>query len=251
MGKKYPWRSPQRATYASANEATNFDQGRVMTRVILVVEGQTEEAFVNQVLAPELSSKQVYVTATRIMTSQSAHKMYKGGFVNFAHLERDISRLLSSDKNRYVGCMVDLYRLPTSVPGYAQSNAQGNAYAKVQLLHQIWLQHFGSPRFIPFVQLHEFEALLYADPQATQLVTGSTNAVLTMTQALAQVGGNPELVNQTPAGAPSMRLLAAFPGYQKVVHGVQIAQQVGLQNIQQKCIHFKTWFDQLSALPAL
>ena len=51
--------------------------------------------------------------------------------------------------------------------------------------------------------------------------------------------------------APSMRLLAAFPGYQKVVHGVQIAQQVGLQNIQQKCIHFKTWFDQLSALPAL
>jgi hypothetical protein len=222
-----------------------------MTRVILVVEGQTEEAFVNQVLAPDLSLKQIYVTATRIMTSQSAHRMYKGGFVNFAHLERDVSRLLASDQKRYVGCMVDLYRLPNSVPGYMQCNAQANGYAKVNLLHQIWFNHFQSPRFIPFVQLHEFEALLYADPQAAQFVTGSNAAMTAMTQALVQVGGNPELVNQTPDGAPSKRLLAAFPGYEKVVHGVQIAQHVGIQNIQQKCAHFKTWYDKLSALQAL
>lgn len=216
-----------------------------------MVEGQTEEAFVNQVIAPALSLKQVYVTATRIMTSQSAHRMYKGGFVNFAHLERDVARLLASDQKRYVGCMVDLYRLPQTVPGYAQAKTYSNAYDKVKWLHQEWSIYFNSLRFIPFVQLHEFEALLYADPQSAQIVTGSNQAANAMSKALAHFDGNPELVNETPDGAPSKRLIAAFPGYQKVVHGVQIAQQVGLQNIQMKCSHFKTWYDRLSTLPVL
>jgi Domain of unknown function (DUF4276) len=185
------------------------------------------------------------------MTSQSAHRMYKGGFVNFAHLERDVSRLLASDQKRYVGCIVDLYRLPQTVPGYAQAKTYANAYDKVKLLHQEWSTHFNSCRFIPFVQLHEFEALLYADPQSAQIVTGSSQAANAMSRALAYFDGNPELVNETPDGAPSKRLIAAFPGYQKVVHGVQIAQQVGLQNIQMKCSHFKAWYDQLSTLPIL
>lgn len=222
-----------------------------MTRVILVVEGQTEETFVNKVLTPALSMEGIYVTATRIMTSQTATQKFKGGLVNFAHLERDVSKLLASDQRRYVGCMVDLYKLPNTAPGYEAAAEQNDAYAKARTLQNSWTAHFANPRFIPYVQLHEFEALLYANPDAALAVTGHTALATKMHEALAQVGGNPELVNQTPAGAPSKRLLAAFSGYEKVVHGVQIAQEVGLHVMREKCTHFAAWYAQLASLSAL
>lgn len=216
-----------------------------------MVEGQTEEAFVNEVLRPELSLRGVYVTATRITTSRNAHRVNKGGFVNFEHLERDVKRLLSSDQNRYVGCMVDLYRLPKNVPRHSDALAYSDPYEKVRFLEQALGSHFGSNRFIPFVQLHEFESLLYSDPESTKGVTGNVHLSIAMVSALAQVDGNPELVNETPEGAPSKRLTAVFPKYQKVVHGVQIAKIVGLQNMRMKCSHFSAWVDQLAGSPAL
>lgn len=222
-----------------------------MKRILLVVEGQTEEAFVNQILVPALAVHQVYTSATRIITSQTVHRTYKGGFVNFEHLARDVSRFLKADTRRYVGCMVDLYRLPSSVPGYEFAQSRADAYQKVEALHTAWSGHFDSERFVPFVQLHEFEALLYADPDAAKTVTGGTNVTAAMKVALAEANGNPELVNQTPEGAPSKRLMTAFPRYQKVLHGVQIAQHVGLEKMLAQCAHFKAWYDTLLALPSL
>ena len=81
--------------------------------------------------------------------------------------------------------------------------------------------------------------------------TGRQQLVKAMEEALLQVDGNPELVNQTPAGAPSKRLLAAFSGYEKVLHGVQIAQEVGLHAMREKCAHFAAWYAQLASLQAL
>lgn len=219
-----------------------------MKRVIIVVEGQTEEAFVNQVLAPDLGTKQIYATATRITTSRNTRAVHKGGFVNFDHLNRDVTQLLSQDQHCYVSCMVDLYKLPSSVPGYEAAQELADAYAKVQFLEQALASHFNSTRFIPYIQLHEFEALLYADPDAAGRVTARSFVAQMMNKALLQAHGNPELVNQTPTGAPSKRLLAAFDPYEKVVQGIQIAQLVGLATMKAKCAHFKSWYDQLAAL---
>jgi Domain of unknown function (DUF4276) len=221
-------------------------------RLIVVVEGQTEEAFVNQVLSPALANNALYVSATRITTSRTAHKVYKGGFVNFSHLERDVQRLIAQDQGCYVSTMVDFYRLPSSVPGYAAAMLLTTPYAKVNVLHSHFRAHFqNSPRFLPYVQLHEFEALLYAKPAEADLVTGSDRLSSMMTAAVTASGGNPEMVNETPQGAPSKRILAAYPGYEKVLHGVQIAGRVGLQNMLNQCNHFKSWHDQLVALPVI
>ena len=122
-----------------------------MTRVVLVVEGQTEETFVNQVLAPALSLAGIYITATRIMTSQTATQKFKGGLVNFEHLDRDVTKLLNSDQRRYVSCMVDLYKLPNTAPGYEEAAAQKDAYAKAEVLQNSWTAHFANQRFIPYV----------------------------------------------------------------------------------------------------
>ncbi len=222
-----------------------------MTRVLLVVEGQSEEAFVNQVLAPALGEQQVFLTATRITTSRTAHRSFKGGFVNFAHLERDVARLLVADSSRYVGCMVDLYRLPSTAPGYQQTTGMTDPYQKVGHLHQAWGEHFVSARFIPYVQLHEFESLLFADPSAAAEVTGNNGLPAAMLKALAQFHNNPELINQTPEGAPSKRLLSAYGGYEKVIHGVQLAQRIGLSTMKSKCEHFNSWYARLLALPPL
>ncbi len=223
-----------------------------MRRVIIVVEGQTEEAFVNRVLAPTLAGNALYASATRITTSRTAHKVYKGGFVNFSHLERDVNQLLKQDQHCYVSTMVDFYRLPNSVPGYAVAMSQVSPYDKVNALHQHFKAHFqSSPRFLPYVQLHEFETLLYANPAVAASVTGMAVLSAMMNAAIAGSGGNPELVNQTPQGAPSKRILATYSGYEKVVHGVQIASGVGLQTMLNQCAHFKSWHDALLALPVI
>jgi len=222
-----------------------------MRRLILVVEGQTEEAFVNQLLAPALAEHALYATATRITTSRNAHHVYKGGFVNFAHVERDISLLLKSDSRRYVGTMVDLYRLPNTVPGYATASEKPDPYAKISTLEAEWFNHFGSSRFVPLIQLHEFEALLFSDANGAVQSTGFAGLGIAMSAALAEAQDNPELVNQTPTGAPSKRIAAAYPAYQKVVHGIQIAQHIGLPAMLQRCTHFSQWYARLLKLPQL
>jgi Domain of unknown function (DUF4276) len=223
-----------------------------LRRVIVVVEGQTEEAFVNSVLAPALAENALYASATRITTSRTAHKIYKGGFVNFSHLERDVNQLLRQDQRCYVSTMVDFYRLPNSVPGYAVAMNKASPYDKVSTLHQHLKTHFqSSPRFLPYVQLHEFEALLYANPAVAASVTGMAGLSAMMNAAKMDSAGNPELVNQTPQGAPSKRILATYPGYEKVLHGVQMARGVGLQSMLNQCAHFKSWHDSLIALPVI
>ena len=53
-----------------------------MTRVYIVVEGQTEESFVNEVLAPALASRRVYLYPVLLGG--------KGGRVNYARVQEDI-----------------------------------------------------------------------------------------------------------------------------------------------------------------
>lgn len=216
-----------------------------MKRLFIIVEGQTEESFVNEVLTPHLRSMvspALDIRATLITTNQS--KNSKGGFVNYQHLRNDAKRLLKQ-QDVIVSMLVDFFRCPTSLPNYSQWSKLSSRVRQVEAAEQAIAKDINDYRFIPYIQLHEFEALLFSSAKAFQGYF-DYNELLEV-QRIIQQYPNPEDINTTPEGAPSKRLLSIKPSYDKVDDGNIIALELGIQQILAKCPRFKSWVDNLIA----
>ena len=59
--------------------------------------------------------------------------------------------------------MVDLYHLPHDFPGYDGGMARPTGWEQADALERSLLEAIGDPRFIPYLQVHEFEALVLTD----------------------------------------------------------------------------------------
>ena len=134
-----------------------------MIRLNILVEGITEEIFVNEVLAEHLGDFQVYTFASRITTNKA--KGIKGGLGSYVKVKNDINRWLSQDKNQDVRftTMFDLYALPNDFPAFEQINQLSDGYRIVDLLEIAFANDINDSRFIPYIQLHEFEALIFTN----------------------------------------------------------------------------------------
>ena len=105
-------------------------------------------------------------------------------------------------------------------------------------------------RFIPHLELHEYEGLLFSDPQA--FANGINQAHLARHfQEIRDEFDSPEDINDDPTSAPSKRVLAAYPSYQKVIEGTIAAQSVGIPIIRRECQHFREWLETLEELDGL
>jgi len=120
-------------------------------------------------------------------------------------------------------------------------------YDRVVILEQKMAEDIGDSRFVPYIQLHEFEALILADPK--QLDWEYLEHDIPINNLVSMVGSqNPELINDSPETAPSKRILNEIPEYDKVGAGVAVAEQIGLPMLRQKCRHFADWLAQLEQL---
>jgi len=137
-----------------------------MIRLHVVAEGQTEEAFVNSVLQPALADHGVIVTAHQITTSHSRGRIYRGGFLQYAHLRKDLALWMRQDQNRDARftTMVDLYRIPPDFPGARTATGVRDPHERVRLLEASLSDDIQDRRFLPYIQVHEFEALLFSEP---------------------------------------------------------------------------------------
>ena len=222
-----------------------------MIRLHCIVEGQTEEAFVNQVLAPHLALYQVFADARCVETSRDrrAGKVYKGGITNYAKVQKDMMAWVAEDKGADVRftTMFDLYALPNDFPGYQHSLQEQDAYRQVEQLEIELARDINDRRFIPYIQLHEFEALILAQPSALDWEYLEHESAI---QNLVNMVGtqNPELINQGHETAPSKRILKEIPEYDKVTSGVSVAECIGLDTLRQKCAHFDQWLTKLERL---
>jgi len=93
--------------------------------------------------------------------------------------------------------------------------------------------------FIPFIQLHEYEAYLLSDISRLEFFGVSAKAIAKLTQVVDAVG-TPELIDDGPHTAPSKWMTPAAPDYEgaKPVIGQQAAQLIGLTRIRACCPHF-------------
>ena len=221
-------------------------------RLHCIVEGQTEEAFVNQVIRPHLAERLIWVNARPVLTSRKRGVKFGGGFRSYAQPHNDIRQWLNQDRNddaRFT-TLFDLYRLPNDFPGYACARVLADPYAKVEMLEDSLGKDIKDERFIPYLQLHEFEALLFADPRKLEMqFENRGNAIERLSEQTDEVG-NPELINEGQETAPSKRIIAQIPAYAKMKSsaGPIVAQHIGLPCLRSACRHFGDWIDRLEKL---
>lgn len=103
-------------------------------------------------------------------------------------------------------------------------------------------------RLIPFVQVHEFEAILFSDPSCFRYQFPESSDAIGKLHVIRARFESPEHIDDGPATVPSKRILDLFPDYEKPVAGMLIAQRIGLAAIRRECLHFGEWFDTLISL---
>ena len=107
---------------------------------------------------------------------------------------------------------------------------------------------FDQNRFLPYVMMHEFEALLFSDCAAFGRGIGRPDLDGNF-QEIRDAFGNPEEIDDSPETAPSKRVERLVRGYQKPLLGTLAALEIGLGTIRRECPHFGSWLDQLEHLP--
>ena len=213
-----------------------------MSRVLVFVEGQTEETFVRDLLVPYFSRLGIYLTPILAQTSPG----HKGGIVSYGKVKHQLTRLCRQDQGAYVTTMMDYYGLPNDFPGL--DGRVADAHEQVVRLELALQQDIDAPNFIPNLMLHEFEALLFSAPEkfAEWL---DDQALLAPMAAIRGAFATPEHINNSPQTAPSKRILTLVPHYKKTVDGPLIAEDIGLDAIRAQCPHFNNWIERLLALP--
>ena len=221
-------------------------------RLHIIVEGQTEETFVNSVLREHFAPLDIWVYARCVLTSRRGGKKYRGGVVNYQQCLRDINQWLKQDResDARFSSLFDLYRLPSDFPGYKKARGAQDPYEKVDILENALGAAVGDRRFVPHLQLHEFEALLFCDPSQLGTQFDEREVGIKSLADTALQFGNPELINDRPDRAPSKRIIAAIPEYEarKASAGPIVAQHIGLQELRRQCRHFDEWVNTLEAL---
>jgi len=236
-------------------------------RVLAVVEGATELSVLNSAVAPHLGSLGVYLYPK--IVGRPGHK--GGVYRSFESVAKEIVTLFKQEPHAAVTTFFDFYAMPESWPGVKEAKemkkngrptgeiatAVENAWAGVITKET---EDFAPPTsFIPYVQMHELEALLYAGPKEMAEVFIRPELEQTFAQAVKECGGCEE-INDRPEYAPSKRIEGVFSSYRKGrdknksedrrPHAPIITQRIGVPRIRQACPHFDQWLQRLEQLQA-
>ncbi|EHQ36077.1 DUF4276 family protein [Methanoplanus limicola] len=216
-------------------------------RLKIICEGQAEETFVSKVLYDKLALKGIYCIPFRLITSVKS-KTYRGGIVSYAKAKKDILRALN-EKEAYVTTMFDYYKLSKDFPGKDEASGINDPYGKVEIIENSMAEDIGDRRFIPYIQLHEFESLLFSDIDSIDRVMKlSSGTKINELRSVISAFQNPEGINDGENTAPSKRLIRLYPSYQKITDGVLIADLVAAGKMRDKCRHFNGWLDKIENL---
>ncbi len=229
-----------------------------LIRLHFLVEGQTEEGFVNNILSPALQAANVFADAHRITTGRHHGRVFRGGLTDYEQLARDLVLWMKQDQNEesWFTTMVDFYALPNSFPGRLTSPAASTprdvvAHLESEFANDIRRRLNGLPisqRLIPYIQLHEFESLLFSDLRGFREAFPGKPDFIKKLSAVRKKFDTPEDINNDPLTAPSKKILGLLPDYQKPVAGLLIAERIGLETIRRECPHFDQWLTRLLSL---
>jgi hypothetical protein len=205
------------------------------------VEGTTEKIFINKILKPYLCKKNVDIAVTVLSTS----KKQKGGDIKFSRAKNEIITHLKQRNRTYVTTMIDYYALK-EWPGLEEIKAKKSNMIQssiANILETSCKNAIGNicnadNRFIPYIAMHEFEALLFSNPE---ILAKHINIERDLIDRILIKCGEPEAINNSPQTAPSKRLESLYPSFRKTVTGIAIAEEIGIDTMREKCPLFNTW----------
>ena len=222
-----------------------------MAELVVCVEGKTEAVFVRDLISSHLSMYGI-TTIPRYLGKT------RGGIRKWEAVSKDLKNEIRGGK--MVTTMFDYYGLPNDWPGRATSTtvpmAERASHIQLAIIEHLKTElgaSFQESRFVPYIQLHEFEALLFSQPAvlAQELATRSNSdpaSLLKQIEAIMAECKKPELINDSPQTSPSHRLVNLVRNYNKVLFGNAIAAQIPLDTMRQECPHFDSWIRSLEQL---
>jgi hypothetical protein len=225
-----------------------------MPRLLVHVEGETEETFVNELLGPYLVANGYERVSARLI-GNARQRERRGGIRAWSAVREDILRHLKEDGGAVATTMVDFYALPATGgkgwPGRATASGKPTAQ-KGDIVEEGMLEDivaamggsFNAKRFVPHVMVHEYEGLLFSDCDAFGRGIGRSDLSPSF-HAIRNQFGTPEDINDSVDTAPSKRVLALVPGYQKPLLGTLAALEIGLDRIRNECPRFASWLARL------
>ncbi|MBI5154223.1 DUF4276 family protein [Candidatus Poribacteria bacterium] len=220
-----------------------------MTRLHILTEGPTELGFFERIVFPSLHSHGISPSV-----SLTGYAKRTGGDVRFARVRDHVLRLLKHDPGLYCATFYDYYGMGKDFPGketIAAGDSTGTRYGKLtRSMHEQILAELpglNPRRFLPHFRMHEFEGLLFSDPDRAASAIGGEELRIAMTAPLRECG-SPEEIDDSPGNAPSKRLLRMLPGYNKPQLGLLAAAAIGLDVMRRECPLFNAWIASLLAL---
>jgi len=227
-----------------------------MRHLYLYVEGQTEQTFANNVLRPHLYQFDVSLDGAILAEiGRKKQQKFRGGVTRYITFKRGLTNLLKQHNRPEVtiSTMIDLYALPDDFPGWAEAEkmridpTKRVIHLEKELAGDI---NPDSTHFIPYIQLHEYEALLFVDPSKMEHFYSEHPNQIAELRKIADGNPNPELIDDGKHTAPSKRIIAHLPDYDgaKLVVGPQVAERIGLAALRAKCPHFDQWVKSLEQL---
>jgi hypothetical protein len=222
-----------------------------MKRGLVLVEGQTEERFVNECLGPHFATRDLFLMATVVKTKRVVGAAdFEGGVTSHGQVRRDLGLLLRDSDASVITTLLDYYALPSDFPGM-RDRPNGFAGQRVVHVETAWAATVGDRRFVPHLTLHEFEAWVYADPSRLEpWMFDDDERVIPGIAAVAAAHRSPEDIDEGDATAPSKRLRRVFTSYQKALHGPLAVSAIGIESIRAACPHFAAWLQRLEILAA-
>jgi hypothetical protein len=220
---------------------------QAMKKILILVEGQTEETLVKRILYPYLETRHVYCTPKVITTKPvKSGPNFKGGITSYDKVKKEIRLLLQDSSADVVTTMIDFYGFSNLVP-FKKSIRGRSCFERVNSLEKLFKRNIDSTRFIPYLQLHEFEAMVFVSPTEVVKALNKEDREKELLTIRTQFS-SPEEIDDHPDTAPSKRLLAIFPTYRKTLHGPLIINRIGLKKIRNECSHFNQWISRLEQL---
>ncbi len=224
-----------------------------MNRVLIIVEGPTERAVVEQFLAPHFGERNLSLRAK--VLGKPGHK---GGIRSFDAVRKEVSALLNQEGRSFVSTFFDYYGLPPTWPAINQARGK-SAQEKARIVEtamwenvrSILLDSVNLNRFLPYVQMHELEALLFSNPKVMADEFERPSLASSFSQIVRQCRECEEIDDNSET-APSRRIAKLFPGYRKggslIAHAPIIIKRIGLDAVRQACPHFSDWLGKLERL---
>ncbi len=207
-----------------------------MSKVLILVEGYAEEKFVNAVLKPHFEPKGIFVIPRNLK-----------GVGKYTIIRDEVNRLLKDSSARLVTTMIDLYRIPSDFPQKYTLAKTHKGMQKVIILEDGFKQDIDRENFLPYLQLHEFEALLFSDVSMFSKLKDVGSKIKFFEKVVQEIE-NPEDINDVPNTSPAERIKRILPHYIKDISGIIVAQHIGLEKMREKCPHFHEWIKKIELL---